>query len=43
MQKKVKEKPFRQYITPVLLGLRVYRGLILNLCGVKTSFSVDIN
>lgn len=38
MQKKVKEKPFRQYITPVLLGLRVYRGLILNLCGVKTSF-----
>lgn len=36
--KNYKDKTFRQYITPVLLGLRIYRGLISNLCGVKAPF-----
>ena len=33
-----KEKNLRQYVSPVLLGLRIYRGLISNFCGVKAPF-----
>ncbi len=31
-------KTFRQYVSPVLLGLRIYRGLISNFCGVRAPF-----
>jgi radical SAM family uncharacterized protein len=33
-----KEKTFRQYISPVLLGLRIYCALISNFCGVRAPF-----
>ena len=33
-----KEKNFSRYVSPVLLGLRIYRALILNLCGVRAPF-----
>lgn len=34
------EKSFHQYIEPVTLGLRIYRGLVLNLIGAKVPFFV---
>ena len=37
------EKSFHQYIEPVTLGLRIYRGLILNLIGAKVPFLLAIN
>jgi MoaA/NifB/PqqE/SkfB family radical SAM enzyme len=33
-----KEKTFIQYLSPVLFGLRIYRALILNFCGVRAPF-----
>ena len=32
------EKTIRQHVEPIWLGMRVYRGLILNLLGSKVPF-----
>jgi radical SAM family uncharacterized protein len=34
----VEEKTFRQYVEPIWLGFRVYRGLISNMLGAKVPF-----
>jgi MoaA/NifB/PqqE/SkfB family radical SAM enzyme len=38
MQEIDKEKTLSHYVSPVLLGLRIYRALILNFCGVRAPF-----
>jgi len=38
MQGIAKEITFRDYVAPALLGLRIYRGLISNFCGVRAPF-----